>query len=155
MALVIDESWYRKPAGIREEDSAGGVIVRLEQCRLLVALVLEGTYQLCVLPKGHVEPGESFEEAARREIAEEAGLTDLTFLGELGTRERLDFARKEWKRTHYFLYLTRQAHGTPTDRSHAYTLRWVPLDADLPLFWPEQAELIRSNRERIRQLAGA
>lgn len=41
-----------------------------------------------LFPKGHTEPGESDEETARREIAEETGLHNLELLGDLGSYER-------------------------------------------------------------------
>jgi len=36
------------------------------------------------IPKGHIEEGETAEQTARREIAEEAGLKDIEILGWLG-----------------------------------------------------------------------
>lgn len=41
-----------------------------------------------LFPKGHVEEGEDHETAARREIAEETGITDLEFIADLGIYER-------------------------------------------------------------------
>ena len=41
-----------------------------------------------LFPKGHSEYGETDEETARREIAEEAGLTNLELIDDLGTYER-------------------------------------------------------------------
>ncbi len=41
-----------------------------------------------LFPKGHSEPGETDEETARREIAEESGLTDLELIDDLGSYER-------------------------------------------------------------------
>jgi bis(5'-nucleosidyl)-tetraphosphatase len=152
---MIDETWYHRPPGISEHVAAGGVIVRQQAGRLYVALVGEGPRAGYVLPKGHVELGEEIEAAARREIGEEAGLSDLRLLAELGVRERLDFEKTSWKVTHYFLYLTDQAEGHPTDPNHAYELHWLSLDEPLPLFWPDQRELIESNRERIRALIEA
>ncbi len=38
------------------------------------------------LPKGRIEPGESPEEAALREVAEESGYLDLAILADLGRR---------------------------------------------------------------------
>jgi bis(5'-nucleosidyl)-tetraphosphatase len=150
---MIDESWYQRPEGLPESVSAGGVVVRVEGEHILVAAVGEGKLNQPVLPKGHVEEGESIEDAARREIAEEAGLTQLTLLGELGMRERMSFDRREWKMTHYFLFITDEMDGRPTDMHHHYTMAWLALDQPMRLFWPEQEELIESNRERIRELA--
>ncbi|NPV07847.1 MAG: NUDIX domain-containing protein [Anaerolineae bacterium] len=119
----------------------------------MVALVKEGDFPGFILPKGRLEPGEACEEAARREIAEESGLEDLRLLGYLGTRERLSFDRRWWIITRYYLYLTSQTGGEPSDASHDYVLRWFPLD-DLPDFtWPEQHQLLQTSHETIRRLA--
>jgi 8-oxo-dGTP pyrophosphatase MutT (NUDIX family) len=148
---MIDDSWYQRPPGLPEHESAGGVIVRQAGGRLFIALVGEDQLSGYVLPKGHVEPGESAEIAARREIEEEAGISDLRLLAELGVRERQDFRKSSWKKTYYYLYATDQVEGRPTDPHHSYHLHWHPLDEPLPLFWPEQKELVESNRDVIRQ----
>ena len=149
---MIDESWYRRPAGMPEHLAAGGAVVRKEGDRVLVAVVSEDGLSDYILPKGHVEAGESLEQAARREIEEEAGLRDLRLLGELGVCERMNFPRTGWKKTHYFIFTTDQVEGRPTDANHAYATTWVPLDELGSLFWPEQRELLEENRERIRAL---
>ena len=64
--------------------SAGGVVVGGGGSILLVSQNGDSWS----LPKGIVEKGESPLEAARREIREESGLRDLTFVRELGTYER-------------------------------------------------------------------
>ena len=146
---MIDKSWYERLPNIPGSVSAGGVVVRLEANQIYIALVQAMRRPEYVLPKGHVEPGESIEEAARREIGEEAGLTNLKLLGDLGIRERLSFKKREWKKIHYFLFLTSQIEGKPTDPYVNYVLAWFPLEELPPLFWPEQQELIEFNRSLI------
>ena len=51
-------------------DAAGGVVVRDGR----VLLVHRPRYDDWSLPKGKLDPGESFEEAALREVEEETGL---------------------------------------------------------------------------------
>ena len=64
-------------------------------------------------PKGRVEAGEDEEATSRREVAEETGLDDLEFLGDLGTYERYhmtpegEIERSEIKEIHMFLYATK------------------------------------------------
>lgn len=151
MTTQINHSWYVKPADIPTEVAAGGVILRREQGRILVALIREGTLPAFVLPKGHVESGESLLTTAQREIAEEAGLSQLQYLGDLGCLERLDYRKKHWKITHYYLFATEQVDGVPTDQSMAYRVAWFPLE-DLPeIFWPEQRQLLETLQGQIQQ----
>jgi 8-oxo-dGTP pyrophosphatase MutT (NUDIX family) len=148
---MIDETWYKRPPDVPEHTSAGGVVARFENGRVHVALVGEKGLNQYVLPKGHVEAGESLEQAAVREIEEEAGFTQLTLLAPLGIKERLDFDKRAWKKTHYFLFITAQADGVPVDHKHHYAAEWFPLDAFPDLFWPEQTQLIRENRLKIEE----
>ncbi len=150
--MNIDHTWYQRPPHVTEHVSAGGVVARLENNRSQIALIGERGLSGYVLPKGHVEPGESIEQAAMREIAEEAGLSDLTLIAPLGIKERLDFNKRSWKKTHYFLFLTNQSSGKPTDPNHDYEIKWFPLEAVPELFWPEQKQLVEENRERIGEL---
>ncbi|MGH7493846.1 MAG: NUDIX domain-containing protein [bacterium] len=152
---MIDHTWYQRPPNVPEHVSAGGVVARRENDHIYVALIGERGLDGYVLPKGHVEPGESIEEAAAREIAEEAGLSQLTLIAPLGTKARLSFDKGSWKKTHYFLFLTNQKKGNPIDPQHDYEIKWVSLDAVPDLFWPEQTQLIRDNRERIEDLISA
>ena len=146
--MQIDDRWYTRPPGVPAHDSAGGIVVRLGDAGVEVALVCEGPHSAFVLPKGHVEAGESLEQAARREIAEEAGIRNLTLLAEMGVRERLDFERASWKRTHYFLFAASGVVG----RLDPSPVRWFPLHALPPMFWPEQRALLEQERVRIETL---
>jgi 8-oxo-dGTP pyrophosphatase MutT (NUDIX family) len=55
---------------------AGGVVYRMKDATLELLLV-SSRYDksIWVLPKGHIEPGESSDETAVREVFEEAGVT--------------------------------------------------------------------------------
>jgi len=53
-----------------EVHAAGGLVVADGR----IAIVHRPRYDDWSLPKGHVDPGESFEQAALREVEEEAGL---------------------------------------------------------------------------------
>jgi len=153
--MSIDDSWYVRPAhGVTDRTSAGGIVVRRRprDGAVLVALSRLGGGGDCFLPKGGVEKGETLEQAARREIAEEAGLTDLALLAPLGTRSRLNWNRKRWITTHYFLFRTDQEEGRPTDPRQAYHLVWAPLDDLPPIVWPEQRHLIEGARETVLRL---
>jgi 8-oxo-dGTP diphosphatase len=150
--LHIDSSWYTRPLHCGTRTSAGGVIVRIDKGKPLIALVKEEPFGVYILPKGGVEEGEDLEMAARREIEEEAGLSKLYLVEYLGARQRLSFDKRKWITIHYFLFLTRQKKGKPTDQEHVYNCEWFPLDALPEMLWPEQRELLESCREKIAGL---
>lgn len=150
--MKIDQSWYVKPPGIAEHVSCGGVVVRKDGDDVLVALITEPGFMEYVLPKGHLEPGENLEQAARREIAEEAGFDDLTLIKDLGMAERLDLKKHSWGTMHYYLFATAQQASVPSDPGHQYIVKWFPIESLPEMFWPEQRELIENNRESIKDI---
>ncbi|MYH63164.1 MAG: NUDIX domain-containing protein [Caldilineaceae bacterium SB0675_bin_29] len=83
------------------------------------------------LPKGHIDPGESAEEAALRETSEETGFGDLRVLADLG-RRTVEF---DYKGAHYIrkeryflmeLLSPRQITRPPKDAKQFQVL-WEPL----------------------------
>jgi len=147
---MIDASWYTRPDGVEESVAAGGVVARVSEGQILIAVAREQSFDKAVLPKGHVEEVEEIEEAARREIAEEVGVENLRLLTKLDVKERLDFLKTEWKLTHYFLYATDEVDVKPLEADVHTEMAWVPIDPVPDLFWPEQVELIRENLEEIK-----
>lgn len=148
-----DESWYRRFSGHRHRIGAGGAVVRRGDSGILVALIKEVEIgdDYYVLPKGGVEPGEELEIAAQREIREETGLADLTYLGFLGTLDRCNFKRTYWQSSHYGLYRTDQVEGGPTDPDN-YGLAWFTLEELPPMFWPDEERLLKSKAAWIMGL---
>jgi 8-oxo-dGTP pyrophosphatase MutT (NUDIX family) len=151
-SVVIDESWYQFTPGLPERISAGGIIARLADDTVYVALAREGDLPNYVLPKGGLEAGETPEQAAIREIEEEAGLTRLHLLDSMGMLERLAYNKRVWLKTHMFLYATEQVEGTPTDHHNHHGVWWFPIDELPTIFWPDQKALIEANRDKITQL---
>lgn len=149
----LTSSWFEKPKGVAERLAAGGLVVRVGAAGdVYVSFAREKGFESSVLPKGRVKKKETAEQAARREIAEESGFSDLHLLADLGTLERMNFARTHWKITRYFLFATRQLEATPTDRKHPPSV-WYPLRERPALYWPEQQALLDDNEARIRGLA--
>lgn len=112
----------------RVEHSAGGVVVRYENGKWN-ALVIRDPYGKWGLPKGHLEPGESEEDAAAREVAEETGLTPDAVGPELGTVQwtfRRD-ARRVQKRCTFFLMRSRAGDPVPQKDEGISECRWFPL----------------------------
>ncbi len=71
------------------ETSAGGVVVDVHEGRARIAIIARrnrsGRIEWC-LPKGHVEPGETLQQTAEREVAEETGILGRVLVT-LGTVE--------------------------------------------------------------------
>ena len=94
------------------------------------------------LVKGHVEAGESIAEAARREIAEEVGLRDVSFLPGFREEVRYRLPSGDDKVVYYFL----ADAGTGDVRLQAEEIadyRWLPFPAVCELFtFPEAGRVV-------------
>ncbi|HRX04815.1 MAG TPA: NUDIX domain-containing protein, partial [Anaerolineae bacterium] len=63
--------------------AAGGVVLDADERVLLIERIVDGQHEIR-LPKGHIDPGETPEAAALREVCEETGYCDLEVLIDLG-----------------------------------------------------------------------
>jgi len=112
------------------EKSCGALIFRLEgEKRLYLLLHYAGGHW--DFPKGHVEKGESEEETARREIAEETGITPLEFLP--GFRETVSYSFRHStgemaeKTVAFFLAKTNEKLVKLSDEHMGFA--WLPYEA--------------------------
>lgn len=114
---------------MRRTHSAGGVVLNAEGA---VAVVSQRGKSWS-LPKGHRDGDEALIETAKREIAEETGLTQLTCIQELGTYERPKMTSEdkdghdEMKVMTFFLFTTRERTLSPHDKDNPEA-QWVPLE---------------------------
>ncbi len=76
----------RKPSiqEIVREPTAGGIVFRRDKNGEVEILLIQDHKDRWTIPKGHIEEGETAQQAAKREIGEEAGLHDVDMLGWLG-----------------------------------------------------------------------
>jgi 8-oxo-dGTP pyrophosphatase MutT (NUDIX family) len=104
--------------------AAGGVVWRRNgDGGLEVVLVHRPRYDDWSLPKGKLNPGETDEEAAQREVEEEASV--VTALGpELPTTTYLDRSGKR-KRVRYWAMTV--VSGAPEAANEVDRVEWVPL----------------------------
>ncbi|MSQ41958.1 MAG: NUDIX hydrolase [Dehalococcoidia bacterium] len=73
-----------QPLPVRDSMSAGGIVYRRRGPRIEVVLVGRDGGAFWALPKGRPQPGESLEQTALREVAEETGL-EVAIVGEVGS----------------------------------------------------------------------
>lgn len=116
------------------EASAGGVVVYKHANRCYVVLIKDAK-GMWTFPKGKIEPKESIETAAQREIKEEVGIIDLTLINTLGSVEYV-FKRKELvkKTVHYFLFRSRKkAKLTPQQEEGISQAKWYSFSQALKI----------------------
>ena len=66
------------------EPTAGGIVFRRDENSQVEILLIQDAKDRWTIPKGHIEEGETAQQAAQREIGEEAGLKKTEVLGWLG-----------------------------------------------------------------------
>lgn len=140
-----------------DQVSSGGVAFRRSESGPEVAIVLSKPKLRWQLPKGIVDPGESQEVTAVREVREEAGLeTDLLTLIE--TIEYWYRSHRNGKpvRFHKFVhfYLLQYRSGEVADHDHEVEeARWVSIDEAIEMLaFKNEREVVAKAREMIAAL---
>lgn len=109
--------------------SAGGIVLNAKG----QVLVVNQNGNSWSLPKGHIDAGEDAITAAKREIYEESGVSQVTFIKNLGTYSRYKIGidanedQSEWKTMHMFLFTTKEKTLKPIDPDNPEA-RWVEKD---------------------------
>lgn len=125
----------------KQTQSAGGVVVNKSG----QVLVVNQKGRAWSLPKGHIDPGESALDAAKREIYEESGVKQLELISELGSYQRYKIGLdggddiSEYKTIFMFLFKTDQNELNPMDPENPEA-RWVSKT--------EAAGLLTSRKDR-------
>ncbi len=144
----------RGPKAVREY-TAGGVVFRRVEDGGIEILMIQDLLGRWTIPKGHVEAGESLEQTALREVAEETGLTQFR----LG--DKLDklhfFYRKEGKlifmTTHVYLM---EALGNtdaviPEDSEGIVDAKWFDSETALGLIeYRDTERLFRLALDKVK-----
>ena len=118
-----------------EIHAAGGVVVRDGR----IAVVHRPRYDDWSLPKGKLDPGESFEQAALREVQEETGL--VCELGEELSSTTYHDRKGRFKLVRYWLMDAVEGEFEPNDEVDE--LRWlIPSAAAGLLSYPRDRELV-------------
>ncbi|WP_229675870.1 NUDIX hydrolase [Hoyosella rhizosphaerae] len=145
----------RRMRTVKETSAGGLVITGWEGGREMLRAALIGRLDrrgrlLWSLPKGHIESGETAEETAMREVAEETGIQGRV-LASLGS---IDYwfvteGRRVHKTVHH--YLMRFLGGELSDADMEVTeVAWVPLsELDSRLAYADERKLARMAAELI------
>src|SRR5947209_13814443 len=133
------------------ELSAGGAVVRDSDVIVVVPVKRDAQHRrVLVLPKGHLDAGETDEDAATREVTEETGVI-AELIDKLGdveyTYERR--GRRQNKRVAFFLFEYRS--GSLEDHDHEIEdARWMPLEeAVRELTYAGEREIVRRALSRL------
>jgi 8-oxo-dGTP pyrophosphatase MutT (NUDIX family) len=124
---IPEEFWkeFFVPA-FKQVPAAGGIVIRDEK---LLFIFRNGKWDL---PKGKIEAGESAEEAALREVAEECGINGHQIIKKLPSSFHIyqspyPDAFGQWilKKTYWFeMSYTKLKNGTPQTNENITEIRW-------------------------------
>ncbi len=121
--------------------AAGGLLVRRQAGELQIALVHRPVHQDWSYPKGKLEEGETFEEAAQREVLEETGFA-CRLLRFIGHTEYID--RKGRPKVVAYWVMAVEA-GSFAPNEEVDQVRWLDIaTADLLLTYERDRELLSS-----------
>src|SRR5919201_6490779 len=111
------------------ELSAGGVVVHDGEVIVVVPVKRDAQRRrVLVLPKGHLDNGETDEAAARREVAEETGVV-AELIDKLGDVEYSYERRGRRRNKRVAFYLFEYRSGSLADHDHEIEdARWMPLE---------------------------
>jgi 8-oxo-dGTP pyrophosphatase MutT (NUDIX family) len=142
---------------MRAATSAGAIILREVEGKLKIALAQhQRATKTWVLPKGHVEQGESLEQAALREIYEETGLDNVQLIMHLGTIMRESVKSNgsiEQKTIHFYLAYAagNQQLPAPSDERFIEVGWFAPGDVINLLPYQEEKAFLREQLDLLFQ----
>lgn len=147
-----------KPAKkAQRETSAGGVVFRREDAGggATRYLLIRDSYKNWGFPKGHLKSGEPPADAARREVEEETGLTDLVLHGPIRVIDwYFRFKGKTiHKYCHFFLFESRSGEPTPQLEEGISACTWHAIDDAVSTISYDNARgVLRRGAEMVRAL---
>ena len=131
-----------------EVKASGGVVWRRSQDRIEVVVVHRPRYDDWSLPKGKLDKGESWEQAALREVEEEVGLR-CRLGAELAPARYRDNKGRD-KAVRYWLMEPEDDAVPFSPNDEVDEMRWIDVAAAAALLsYPRDAELVREAEGRV------
>lgn len=148
----MNDSPQEKGVRTVEQFSAGGVMYRCDGDSVEIVIVQIVPEMRWQLPKGLIDPGETNEEAALREVREESG-TVGELVGLIDTIEYWFYADHDGERRRYHkfvhFYLMEYGSGDVSEHDHEVAeARWVSIEDGLKILE------FKSERDVVRKAAG-
>ena len=137
-----------------EQVSAGGIVFRSKDTNVEIAIVRVVPEQRWQLPKGIIDPGETVEEAALREVREESGVV-AEIVAPVEKIEYWFVADRDGRRTrfHKFVhfFLMKFVSGDVADHDHEVDeSRWVNVETALDMLeFKSERDVVSKARSMI------
>ncbi len=154
--MPVSTQPYRPNAPIVPELAAGVVIFAADDGKLF--LLHQTDEDRWCLPKGHVDPGESLESAALREVREETGFEHVHLESELREVTYRFFHPRKGMNIHKTVvyFLGRTAERNPRLEPIFDRGEWVdPAEAVRRAPYPTDREVLEAARERSGEMVAA
>ncbi len=143
----------------KHHETAGGVVIDPSGSMLVLVRDIEREGRMVHevrLPKGHIDPGETAEQAALREVEEESGYAAPEIIADLGAcHSTFEFCgrRNERDERYFLMRLTDPHRGAPRPTGHEEALfqpEWLdPAAAVTRLTYESEREFARRAMEAM------
>lgn len=137
--------------------SAGGVVFKKLKTSTKICLIARRSMKKLIwcLPKGHVEPDETLEETALREVREETGFLGsvCSSLGRIAY-QFFDFPSKKriFKQVHFFLIEYKSGEMADHD-DEVEMVRWFSVgEALTKIKYPSESDILKKGIKKIESL---
>lgn len=140
---------------VENQFAAGGVVVRKKEGKVEV-LLIKDSYGHWIWPKGHIEEGETPQEAALREVREETGLNSLKIMQEIGRQEYYFTlcGKKIFKTVHIFLTEADPGEEVRIQTEEILDGKWLDVEEALSTIEYDGSKKILEKGIRIFKEAG-